>query len=181
MTGRTAERFIPQSKSTVIKNKHARRYLAGQERMCSMSGMAQRITPQLLNLRSRDQDTRRVLKVALQPWPAPVSMRSLLAYTTRYKVGETHIRADWLCKYDPNNLRERRAIRQRALDRVEGTNDGPILPVLECEAFVYKRYPPRTLSQINVDLVTGSSSSLSSTSLNRLPSADRGVTLRSRF
>ena len=25
----------------------------------------------------------------------------------------------------------------------------------ECKAFVYKRYPPRTLAQINADLVTG--------------------------
>ena len=32
---------IPQSKSTIIKNKYAIRYLAGQERMCRLSGMAQ--------------------------------------------------------------------------------------------------------------------------------------------
>ena len=46
------ERRIPQSKSTIIKNKYAIRYLAGQERMCRLSGMAQRITPHFLNLRS---------------------------------------------------------------------------------------------------------------------------------
>ena len=44
------ERRIPQSESTIIKNKYAMRYLSGQERICRMSGMAQRITPQLLNL-----------------------------------------------------------------------------------------------------------------------------------
>ena len=49
------ERRVPQSRSNIIKNKYAIRYLAGQERMCRLSGMAQRITPQLLNLRSRDQ------------------------------------------------------------------------------------------------------------------------------
>ena len=51
------ERYIPQSKSAIIKNKYVLRYLAGQERMCKMSSMAQLITPQLLSLRSRDQDT----------------------------------------------------------------------------------------------------------------------------
>ena len=59
------ERFIPQSKST-SKNKYALRYIAGQERMCRMSGMAQRIAPRLLNVRSREQDMHRVLKVALR-------------------------------------------------------------------------------------------------------------------
>ena len=61
------ERRIPQSRSTIIKNKYVIRYLAGQERMCRLSGMAQRLTPQLLNLRFRDQDMRRILKAALQP------------------------------------------------------------------------------------------------------------------
>ena len=37
------ERAIPESKSTIIKNKYAARYLAGQEKMCRLSGMAQRI------------------------------------------------------------------------------------------------------------------------------------------
>ena len=172
------ERFTPQSKSTIIKNKCALRCLAGQERMCRMSGMARRITPQL---RSRDQDTHRVLKVTLQPWPTLFGMRSLIDYTTKYKVGKTYFRADWFCKYDHDNLRKRKAIRQRALDRAENTNDGPVLPVLQCEAFVYKRYPPRTLAQINATLVTGSSNSLFSSSLPRLSPPDRGVTLRSRF
>ena len=35
---------------SIAKDKCALRYLAGQEHMCRMSGMAQRITPQLLNL-----------------------------------------------------------------------------------------------------------------------------------
>ena len=39
------ERATPGAKSTVIKNKHAVRYLAGQEKMCRSSGMAQNITP----------------------------------------------------------------------------------------------------------------------------------------
>ena len=32
------ERRTPQSKSTIINNKHAIRYLASQERMCRLSG-----------------------------------------------------------------------------------------------------------------------------------------------
>ena len=43
------ERFTPQSKSTIIKNKYALRYLASQKRMYRMSGVAERITPQFLN------------------------------------------------------------------------------------------------------------------------------------
>ena len=33
---------IPEPKSTIIKNKYAVRYLAGQEKMCRLSGMAQK-------------------------------------------------------------------------------------------------------------------------------------------
>ena len=79
--------------------------------------MAQRITRQLLNLRSRDQDMHHVLKVALQPWPTLVGMKSLIDYTIEYKVGETYFRADWFCRYNRESLRDRRAIRQPALDR----------------------------------------------------------------
>ena len=46
---------------------------------------------------------------------------------------------------------------------------------------MYKRPPPKTLAQIDPDLVAGSSSSLSRFSLSTLPSEDRGVTLRNRF
>ena len=48
------ERFISQSKSSIIKNKHALQYLAGQERKCRFSGMDQPISPQLLNLKEKD-------------------------------------------------------------------------------------------------------------------------------
>ena len=82
------ERRIPQSKSSIIKNKYAIRYLAGQERMCRLSFMAKRITPQLLNLRSRDQDMRRVLKVALQPWPTLVGMKSLIDFGINNVTGD---------------------------------------------------------------------------------------------
>ena len=74
------ERTVPQSKSTIIKNKYAVRYLAGQEKMCRLSGLAQRITPQLLQLRQRGQNVHRVLKIALQPWPTLAGMKSLIEF-----------------------------------------------------------------------------------------------------
>ena len=92
------ERRVPQSKSTIIKKKYAIFYLAGQEKMCRLSVMAQRITPQLLNLRSRHQDMHRALKVALQPWPTLVGMKSLIDYGLHNTTGETYFRADWVCK-----------------------------------------------------------------------------------
>ena len=111
-------------------------------------------------------------------------MKSLIDFATNYKVGETYFRADWFCLYNHDNLRDRHALRKRATDRVNGTTDGPVIPVLECEPSVYKRQSPWTLAKINADLdhlVIGSSSSLSRSSLSTLPSEEREVTLRSRF
>ena len=127
------ERFIPQSKSPIIKNEYALRYLAGQERMCRTSGMARRLTLQLLNLRSRDQATHRVFKVALQAWPTLVGMKSLIEYTTEYKVGDTYFRADRFCRYKHESIAERRAIRQRALYGASGSNDGQVFLCLNQE------------------------------------------------
>ena len=56
---------IPQSKSAIIENKQAIRYLAGQERMCRLSGVAQRITPQLLTI--FDLETRTCTEFARLP------------------------------------------------------------------------------------------------------------------
>ena len=75
------------------------RYLAGQEKMCRLSGMAQRITPQLLQLRQRDQDVHRALKVALQPWPTLAGMKSLIEFGIHKKILETYFRADHFCKH----------------------------------------------------------------------------------
>ena len=112
-----------------------------------------------------------------------VGEHGLLRYEVAQKLGLAPeiTKSTILAHLVDDSLQDRRTIRQRTLDRAAGTNDGPILPVLECEPFVYKRHSPRTLAHLNADLVTGSSSSLSSSSLSRLPSADRGVTLRSRF
>ena len=62
-------RKTPEPKSTIIKNKYAVRYLAAQEKMCRLSGMAQKIAPELLQLRQRDQDMHKVLRLLLQRPP----------------------------------------------------------------------------------------------------------------
>ena len=49
------------------------------------------------------------------------------------------------------------------------------------DKFFYEVKRPRTIADLNYRLVTGSSSSLSSTALDTLPSSSAGVVLRSRF
>ena len=114
------EHRVPQSKSTIIKNKYAIRYLAGPGRprkMRRLSGMAQRITPQLLQLRKRDQDMHRVLKVALQPWPTLAGMKSLIDFGLHDVLGETYFRANNFCKVYHDNVGYRREVRQHVIDR----------------------------------------------------------------
>ena len=107
--------------------------------------------------------------------------KSLIDFGRSYNVGETYFRADWFCKYSHDRILDRKAIRQLAVDRASGTNDGPVVAVLDRELRLYRRPSPRTLVQINDDLVTGSSSSLSRSSLSTLPSEEGRVRLRSRF
>ena len=95
-------------------------------------------------------------------------------------MGETYFRSDWFCKYNHDRVEDRRAIHQQAVDRADRTNDGPVVPVLECENHLYQRTSPRTVAVLNMELVTGSSSSLSWSSLSTLPAEEGGVTLRSR-
>ena len=104
---RLRHRTIPEAKSSIIKNKYAVRYLAGQEKMCRLSGMAQRITPELLQLRQRDQDMHRVLKVALQPWPTLAGMKALIDFGVNHELHETYFRADYFCKYNHDDVEYR--------------------------------------------------------------------------
>ena len=99
--------------------------------MRRMSGMGQWITPQLLNLRSRDQDTHRALKVALQPWPTLVGMKSPVEYTTRYQAGETYFRADRFSPYSHDNVQVRSAYRQDAVNRAGNDMDNQVAPARE--------------------------------------------------
>ena len=75
----------------------------------------------------------KVLKVALQPWPTLVGVKSLIDFGLHYEVGETHLRSDWFCKYNHDRAEDRRAIRQQAVDRASRTSDGPVALVLDCE------------------------------------------------
>ena len=49
------------------------------------------------------------------------------------------------------------------------------------DKFFYEKKALRTIADLNYRLVTGSSSSLSRTALETLPSSSEGVVLRSRF
>ena len=185
----TSTGHMPESSRSILTTGSTGRGLSLRARACSSvscrsgedvqdvwHGAADHSTAPELEIKG--QDMHRVLKVVLQPWPTLVGMKSLIEYTAEYKVGETYFLADWFCNRNHDSLRDRRAIRQRALDRASRSNDGQIIPVHECEPFVYKRQSPRTLAQINSDLVTGSFVSFI-TLYFALP--DRGVTLRSRF
>ena len=51
-------------------------------------------------------------------------------------------------------------------------------PALECDNHLYQRPSPRTVADLKYDVVIGSSSSLSRSSLSTLPAEGSGVTLR---
>ena len=109
-------RSTPEAKSTIIKNKYAVFYLAGQEKMCRLSGLAH-ITPELLQLRQRDQDMHRVLKVALQPWPTLAGLKALTEFGVRGNVYDSYFRADSFCKYNHDDEEFRHKLRKTAIDR----------------------------------------------------------------
>ena len=67
------------------------------------------------------------------------------------------------------------------MERAEGTNDGPLVPISEYDQHFVARPRPRTVGELRFELVSGSSSSLSRASLSTLPAEGSGVTLRSRF
>ena len=175
-----SHRTIPEAKSSIIKNKYAVRYLAGQEKMCRLSGMAQRITHELLQLRQRDQDMHRVLKVALQPWPTLAGMKALIEFGVNHNLHDTYFRADYLCKHNHDDVEYRQKTRKLAVDRAEDSGH-PIVPIVEMDEFFYERKAPRTIADLNYGLVSGSSSSLSRSALDTLPTRSGGVVLRSRF
>ena len=174
-------RFTPEAKSTIIKSKYAVRYLAGQEKMCRLSGMAQNITPELLQLRQRDHDTHRVLKVALQPWPTLAGLKALTEFGLKGNVIDSYFRADSFCKYNHDDEEFRHKLRKTAIDRAEREGGGTIVQIVPMDKFFFEVKRPRTIADLNYRLVTGSSSSLSSAALDTLPSSSGGVELRSCF
>ena len=100
-------------------------------------------------------------------------MKPLIEYTTWYQVGDTYFKADHFTQHSHHdNIQVRRAYRQDAANRAGIDMDNQVVPVHECELSMYKRPQPRTLSQLDPDLVAGSSGSLSRSSLSTLPSKD---------
>ena len=174
-------RYTPEPKSTIIKNKYAVRYLAGQEKMCRLSGMAQKITPEPLQLRQRDHDMHKVLKVALQPWPTLAGREALTEFGVNGVVLDSYFRADYFCRYDHDDEQLRHKLRKTAEERASRQGGGIIVPIVPMDKFFYEMKRPRTIADLNHGLVTGSSSSLSSTAVGTLPSSSGGVVLRSRF
>ena len=168
-------RYTPEAKSTIIKSKYAVRYLAGQEKMCRLSGMAQTITPELLQLRQRDRDMHRVLKVALQPWPTLARLKALTDFGVWGNVHDSYFR------YNHDDEEFRHKLRKTAVDRDAREGGGTIAPIVPMDKFFFEMKRPRTIADLNYGLVTGSSSSLPSTALDTLPSSSGGVVLRSRF
>ena len=72
-------------------------------------------------------------------------------------------------------------LRKTAVDRAASEGSGTIVPIVSMDKLFYERKTPRTIADLNYRLVTGSSSSLSRTALETLPSSSGGVVLRSRF
>ena len=74
-----------------------------------------------------------------------------------------------------------RDVRRRAVGRAERSRDGPVVPVIEYDRVFYLRSPPRTVADLDYNLISGSSGSLSRSSLSTLQADEGGVSLRSRF
>ena len=67
-----------------------------------------------------------------------------------------------------------------AVDRAEASGH-PVVPIVEMDEFFYEKKALRTIADLNYGLVSGSSSSLSRSALDTLPTSTGGVVLRSRF
>ena len=96
---------------------------------------------------------------------------------------DSYFRADSFCKYnhDDDDDDFRHKLRKTAIDRATSEGSGTIVPIVNIDKFFYEMKQPRTIADLNYRLVTGSSSSLSRTALETLPSSSGGVVLRSGF
>ena len=93
----------------------------------------------------------------------------------------SYFRADYFCKDSHEDDVFRHKLRKTAADSAERAGGGNIVPIIPMDKFFYEMKRPRTIADLNYGLVTGSSSSLSSSALGTLPSSSGGVVLRSRF
>ena len=80
------------------------------------------------------------------------------------------------------DVEHRHKLRKTAADAAARSGGGgELAPIVNMDKFFYELPRPRTTSQLNYRLVTGSSSSLTSSALGSLPSGSGGPALRSRF
>ena len=123
----------------------------------------------------------KVLKVALQPWPTLAGKEALIDFGLYRRVRESYFRADYFCKDRHEDVVHRHKLRKTAVDSADQAGGGSIVPIVSMDKFFYEMKRPRTIAELNYGLVTGSSSSLTSSALGALPSGSEGVVLRSRF
>ena len=108
-------------------------------------------------------------------------MKALIEFGINQNLRDSYFRADCFCKYYHDDVEYRRKARKLAVERAESAGDGPLVPIVEMDKFFYQRTAPRTIAELNYGLVSGSSSSLSQSALDTLPTGSGGVVLRSRF
>ena len=120
-------------------------------------------------------------KVALRPWPTLAGLKALTDFGVWGNVHDSYFRADYFCKHNHEDDVFRHKLRKTAVDRAAREGGGTIVPIVSMDKFFFEMKRPRTIADLNYGLVTGSSSSLSATALDTLPSSSGGVVLRSRF
>ena len=69
--------------------------------------------------------------------------------------GETHFRADNFCKMYHDNMDYKRDVRRHAVGRAERSCDGLVVPVIAYDRVFYLRPPPRTMADLDYDLISG--------------------------
>ena len=127
------ERFIPQSKSTIIKNKYALRYLAGQGE-----------NVQDVRHGSEDHSTASESPIKRSGYaPCAQGRLAAVANTCGHEVVDRlhHQVQGWrdllpsrlVLQVQPWQSAWQEGPQAACSDRAASTNDGPVLPVLECE------------------------------------------------
>ena len=96
-------------------------------------------------------------------------------------LNDTYLRADQFRCRDHDNIDTKRQVRRQAIDFTRGNIEQQLVPVHECEAPMHRKPQPRTLAQLDLELVAGSSTFLSRASLSTLPKDDHAVALKNRF
>ena len=100
--------------------------------------------------------------------------------STTIELHETYFRVDYFCKYNHDDVEYRQKTRKLAVDRAEDSGHS-IVPIVEMDEIFYEKKAPRTIADLNCGLVSGSSSSLSRSALDTLPTSSGGVCTEKSF